>query len=95
MIKEAGRLLDRLDRLDEQLTGRDDRWLRVDQYDGDLVLIVDKGLAEARNLAMAYARLVSELRQLGIVKTGAGAETGTPGGDLVDELKARRDRSTA
>lgn len=93
LLREAGRALDRLDQLDAQLTGRQDEWLRVQGEDGDLVVVVDKALAEARALSLAYTRMVGELRMLGVTGTANEASKPETGGDLVDELEARRNRT--
>ena len=88
LVHEAGRLLDRLDRLHALLQGREDFWLQVySGEDGEVTLVVDKILAEARQYTLAYNQLFEKMRQAGLI--GKPEEKPT-GGGLFDELAKRR-----
>ncbi|WP_017985206.1 hypothetical protein [Amycolatopsis methanolica] len=75
VLLEACRLADRLDKLDAQLHG-DGPWLELDPLeDGRTFVVVVTGvLKEARQQAVAFKQLVSELRQ-----GGASRGRGRPG----------------
>jgi hypothetical protein len=88
LVHEAGRLLDRLDRLHALLAGREDFWVQVFQgEEGEVTLVVDKILAEARQYTLAYNQLFEKMRQAGVF--GKGEEKPT-GGGLFDELGKKR-----
>src|SRR5262245_39670294 len=56
VLLEACRLADRLDRLDDYLSGRTDAWLRLHSRNEDATtveVVVDAALAEARQQALA------------------------------------------
>lgn len=61
MLLEACRIVDRLDRLDEQLRGGD--WLRFRRREDDLhvVMQVDRSLSEAREQATALRGLLTDI----------------------------------
>lgn len=83
---EACRIVDRLERLDDFLRGREDAWLKFHarNEDGSIVeVVVDKALAEARQQAIALKQIVSELRQSAPAKPQTG-------GSVLDQLAARR-----
>lgn len=63
LAEEACRIADRLDRLDDVLRGREHEWMtvRVPRDGGDLVLVVDGALAEARQQATALRQLIAGL----------------------------------
>lgn len=85
VLEEACRLVDRLDRLDAILNGRDRAWLALELDDaGEVTLVVDKLLSEARQQQLALKQLAAELR--------AGGATAKPGpeGSILDHLAARR-----
>lgn len=81
LLEEACRLADRLDKLDAQLRGSDDEWLRVvqprDDDGGEVIVVVDKALSEARQQQIALKQVLAELRQSG------PAVPAKPGGDGV------------
>lgn len=96
LIEEACRLADRLDRLDALLRGDEDAWLRLrDRLDGggQVVVILDSALGEARMHATALKQIVAELRQGG-AKAGGNPGTGQ-GGSIVDQLAAQREKRFA
>lgn len=65
LIVEAGRMKDRLDQLDRVLSGEDDFWLDVmEDHGGDrLVVVVDKALAESRQLATVFRQTLAEIQR--------------------------------
>lgn len=92
LVHEAGRLLDRLDRLHALLQGREDFWIQIwSGEDGEVTLNVDKVLDQAKGYALAYATLFDKLRQAGVI---AKPEQKT-GGGLFDELAKKREEREA
>lgn len=90
VLLEACRLADRCDRLDGILAGDAGTWATIAYTQGSLSIVVDKALAEARQHAVALARLVSHLRRV-----GEGAEAGAgevPPGvtSLTERVAAKR-----
>jgi hypothetical protein len=86
---EAARLADRLDGLNQLLSGDIDTWVRLREIDGTDVanLVIDSAAAEARQTANTLRLLLGQL-------TGAAAPA-EGGGTLADELAKRRaDRSS-
>jgi hypothetical protein len=77
LLREACRLVDRLDKLDRYLRGERDSWLRVRiDLDGeDLTLTIDKALSEARQQAVALKQILGELRA---ARTAAGNAPAAP-----------------
>lgn len=65
LIEEACRIADRLDRLDAQLRGDEDAWLRfiVNDDGSEVTVVIDRALSEARQQAVALKQLFAELRQ--------------------------------
>lgn len=76
MLLEACRIADRLDKLEAQLSGADDEWLRIEPDYEDptrpVVVLVDKALSEARQQALAMKALLAEIRQAAKPATPAG-----------------------
>jgi hypothetical protein len=71
LVEEICRLADRLDRLDAIVNGRDRAWLTLEVDDaGEVTVIVDKVLTEARQQQTTFKALLSELRAM----RGAGAK---------------------
>jgi hypothetical protein len=65
LVEEICRLADRLDRLDGILGGRDRAWLSLELDDaGEVTVVVDKVLSEARQQQMAFKGLLAELRAM-------------------------------
>ncbi len=113
LLLEACRCVDRLDKLNAQLTGTDREWLRVDpDFDDpsvEVVVVVDKALAEVRQQETALKGLIGEIRQADrVAKPGASGKPATgvaPGaasgvkeagvGDLTSRISARRTNPTA
>ncbi|MCU1659303.1 MAG: hypothetical protein JWO57_3959 [Pseudonocardiales bacterium] len=93
LIEESCRLADRLDRLDAISNGKDRAWLLIseeigDVTDGQITVIVDKVLSEARQQQLALKQLLGELRQ---AAAGAAPASGQgQGGSFRDQLAARR-----
>lgn len=93
LVHEAGRLLDRLDRLHALLAGREEAWVTVFQgEEGEVTLIIDKILAEARQYTLAYTQVFERLRQAGAVSK---AEPEPEEGGLFDELARKREEREA
>lgn len=65
LIVEAGRMKDRLDKLDRVLAGEDDFWLDViEEQSGDrLIVVVDRALAESRQLATVFRQTLAEINR--------------------------------
>lgn len=91
LLEEACRIVDRLDRLDAQLDGRD--WLSFDVgRGGPVTVVVDRVLSEARQQAAVLKQIVAELRQSTARQSRpAVKETGIA--DLAARIAARRDSS--
>lgn len=87
---QADRIKLRLDGLNRQLSGEPDAWLKiVQQMPADVAeVVVDKAIAEERQLSLAYATIVKTLESLssGPVATASEEE------DPIE--KARKDRET-
>lgn len=56
---------DRLDKLDRVLAGEDDFWLEViEEQAGDrLIVVVDRALAESRQLATVFRQTLAEINR--------------------------------
>lgn len=80
---EAARLADRLDRLDELLSGDSDTWVRLTHrlMTEDYELKIDSAASEARQTAASLRQILSQLAE------GAAPAAG---GSIADELEARR-----
>lgn len=76
MIVEAGRIKDRLDKLDALLIGEQEFWARLTNRrghndDGVLEIYVDNALGEARQQATVLRHLIGEIhKQRGQIRTG-------------------------
>jgi hypothetical protein len=89
LLEEACRLADRLDRLDDFLTGRGDVWLRFHarNEDGSVVrVVVDRALSEARQQADTLRGIVADL----VKRQGAKASE-EPEASGFDEITRRRE----
>jgi hypothetical protein len=87
LILQACRIADRLDALDRLLAGDARDWLEIVETKGNperQELVIDKALAEERGQATTLKQLIAELRQSG------GTEQQDQGGDILDQLAARR-----
>lgn len=64
LLVEACRITDRLDKLDRLLAGDSDAWLRfsVNEDAGEVTVIIDKAMSEARQQATTLKTLFAELR---------------------------------
>lgn len=94
LVEEICRTADRLDRLDAIVNGRDRAWLTLEVDDvGEVTVVVDKVLGEARQQQMAFKGLLGELRAM----RGASAKTAgrgrqvqsSKGGAGVTDIAAR------
>lgn len=103
LVEEICRCADRLDRLDAIVNGRDRAWLTLDVDDvGEVTVVVDKVLGEARQQQMAFKALLGELRAIrgaSAKSTGRGRtpQASSKGGgagvaDLAARIAARRSR---
>lgn len=89
LVEEICRLADRLDRLDAIVNGRDRAWLTLEIDDaGDVTVIVDKVLTEARQQQTTLKALLSELRQ---ARAGRTQPQGKQEASRRDELAKRRE----
>ncbi|MFE3081786.1 hypothetical protein [Nocardia tengchongensis] len=65
LIIEAGRVADRLEKLDDLLSGGAETWARVLSRRGDVVeLNIDGGMVEARQQATVLRQLLAEIRRI-------------------------------
>lgn len=88
LIAEACRITDRLDRLDALLRGDGDTWARLQLSEtegGEVRLVLNTALAEARQQALALKAIAAELRA-----ARAGAKPAGKEGSVLDQLAARR-----
>lgn len=83
---ECDRTKARLDKLDAYLAGDQDAWIAITVRLPDTVaeVTVDKAIAEARQLALAFATMTKTLATL-------GDEAGTSQASAEDEIKKRRE----
>lgn len=87
LVLEACRTTDRLDRLERALAGEGSEWITFrEKRDGDVIVVIDSVLTEARQQALALRALLADL------KTAAPAAKPEEGGDVVDQLKKRREQ---
>lgn len=96
LLEEAGRITDRLDRLDAILTGSRKEWMRFrTNEDGVVTVYLNTALAEARQQATALRGLMVEIGKVKAVKPAASG--GEPRGlsGVTDELAPRRKTSPA
>jgi hypothetical protein len=64
LIREAGRIADRLDVLDELLTGKRSAWMHVRiNRDQVLQVVINDALKEATALTMALSRLIGVIHK--------------------------------
>lgn len=89
LLLEACRIVDRLDRLDDQLDGGD--WLEIETEEGgQLTVVVDKALSEARQQAVALKGVVAEIRQVSRGSKAAGpSQSSSKGAEGIADLSAR------
>ncbi|MEW2474621.1 hypothetical protein AB0875_12600 [Micromonospora gifhornensis] len=96
LVEEICRTADRLDRLDAIVNGRDRAWLTLEVDDvGEVTVVVDKVLGEARQQQMTFKGLLAELRAIrgASAKSPAGRrapkEVSGVGGGGITDLTAR------
>lgn len=64
MIIEAGRIADRLEKLDDILSGEQTLWARLrESREGDIYVQVDGALSEARQQATVLRHLIAEVQK--------------------------------
>ena len=64
LCEEAGRLRDRLDRLQKIISGDEEDWARIVKTSGEtLVLRIDGALLEARQLTTVYRQLIGDIKR--------------------------------
>ncbi len=81
MITEAGRVADRLERLDGLISGERSAWLRVRVNRDQVVEVqVDKALQEARQQAGVLRQLLAEIH-----RQRAGIPMGPDDDDVLDD----------
>lgn len=88
LLVEACRIVDRLDKLDRQLHGED--WLRFrhdPEDEHEVVVYIDRVLAEAREQATALKGIVAELTR---TTAQQKAPVAPKGGGVLADLAARR-----
>jgi hypothetical protein len=89
LLEEACRAADRLDKLDDFLTGRGDVWLRfrAANEDGSVVrVVVDRALSEVRQQADTLRGIVADLVRKQVVKSAEEPEASGS-----DDLASRRE----
>lgn len=94
LIEEACRIVDRLDKLDDLISGDAETWVDLLQERGDPEssrLVINAPLAEARQQALALKQIFTELRQI----RGQAADPDAAGGGGGDELAAQRAKRIA
>lgn len=95
LVEEICRCADRLDRLDAIVNGRDRAWLTLEVDDvGEVTVVVDKVLGEARQQQTTFKSLLAELRAIrgAATKTsgrGRAPQSSKGGGAGVADLAAR------
>jgi len=87
LVLQACRLLDRLDNLADQLGDPRDLLVAVQTETGGVELVVDRALAELRQCALAYGKLIDQLRRLGVVREHRDQ---TQGPSLIEQLQQAR-----
>lgn len=64
LCEEAGRLRDRLDRLQQIIAGDEEDWARIVKTSGEvLILRIDGALLEARQLTTVYRQLIGDIKR--------------------------------
>lgn len=64
LIVEAARIADRLEKLDDLLSGEQTLWARLrDNREGDIYVAVDNALSEARQQATVLKHLLAEIHR--------------------------------
>lgn len=83
MIQEAGRIKDRLDRLDALASGDRELWLHLTELreSGEYKVSIDQPLQEARQLATVFRQMLAEIARRREKPGGVGGD-----GDVLDDL---------
>lgn len=83
MIQEAGRIKDRLDRLDELASGDRELWLHLTELreEGEYRVAIDQPLQEARQLATVFRQMLAEIARRREKIGGVGGDV-----DVLDDL---------
>lgn len=90
LVRELARCADTLDRLDDLVSGRQDRWaLLVFDDMGEIHLSIDKAMDEQRKTQTVFKTLFGELRQAGIKPGGKLKDEGPK--DMLAELRKKKE----
>lgn len=90
LAEEAVRIKARLDQLDGWIRGTHKTWFVLgDALDGEVSLVINAPLGEARQQVLALRSVLAELAKL------QGTEPVAPPSSLADDLKKRRDERMA
>lgn len=84
MIEEAGRIKDRLDRLDALASGERDVWMTLTELrdgGGEYKVSIDQPLQEARQLATVFRQMLAEIARRREKPGGGGGD-----GDVLNDL---------
>lgn len=83
MIEEAGRIKDRLDRLDALASGQEELWLHLTELreSGEYKVSIDQPLQEARQLATVFRQMLAEIARRREKPGGGGGD-----GDVLNDL---------
>nr|WP_187702179.1 hypothetical protein [Dietzia sp. CQ4] len=83
MIEEAGRIKDRLDRLDALASGEREVWLHLTELreSGEYKVSIDQPLQEARQLATVFRQMLAEIARRRERPGGGGGD-----GDVLNDL---------
>lgn len=83
MIEEAGRIKDRLDRLDALISGERDLWLHLTELRdaGEYKVTIDQPLQESRQLATVFRQMLAEIARRREKPGGGGGDS-----DVLDGL---------
>jgi len=90
LAEEACRIKARLDKLEAIITGGDDSWLNVQERAGELEVVVNRPLAEARQQALALRAVLAELRAFQGVKDAPPPAAADPADELAAARAAKR-----
>lgn len=92
LLEEACRAADRLEALDQILSGTCDAWTSIEVSDGGVIkVVINAPLAEARQQQLTLRALLSEIRQSKAGKKSGGETGGSALGELAARIAARRE----
>lgn len=90
LAEEACRIKARLDKLEAIITGDDGSWLDVKEQAGELEVVINRPLAEARQQALALRAVLAELRAFQGVKDASPPAAADPADELAAARAAKR-----